>query len=141
MSVSNTEDGPPGKPPWWHQWVGIVILLGLVGGVVYGVYRLFVLVLENETAGAIVAATIVAAVGLITSIWSNRQLAQQELEQGLRERKREVYVRLLKVLFSSLKIVREKDERKQAEILAEIVSEMGDMVEPPRHCCVARVAA
>ncbi len=120
----------------WQVVLGFLLLLvlllaavGLVFGLFYAVYRLGVgfFSLETEIARAIIAATGIASAAILANIVGNGLAARAQRHQDIRERKREVYVRLLEVLFKTFKIIDIEDEAKQVKMQADIVSEMRDM--------------
>ncbi len=109
-------------------WLGVVVL-ALLAGVIYGVYRLGVAFfsLETEIARAIIAATGIASATILANIVGNVLAARARRAQDIRDRKREVYETLLRVLFDTLKIIDVKGQAEQAKMQAKIVSKMRDM--------------
>jgi len=130
-----TEQGQPTRQTarpdtqWPKLLLAVTILLLFLAGLVYLVYRLSIWLfsLETEMAQAIVAATGIVSAGILANVVSNYLAARARRDQDVRERKREVYVKLLETVFRTFKMTDIEDAAKQAEHLKQIVSEMRDI--------------
>jgi hypothetical protein len=118
--------------------LAIVLLFILIASAIYVAYLALCLSAKNQTAGAIVAATVVGGLGFAGSIWTgwrsararlelSKEVARQKLEQALRERKRQVYLRLLRTFFGILAAGRAEDETEKTRRLDEAVNELWAM--------------
>ena len=103
--------------PRWNWIAVMVVLLAATIGLIYGLYRVSAAVAKDQMVGAIVAAAIVAGVGLVGSIYNQWAMADRERWTALREKKREAYVRFLRTYFEDLPAAGIEDENKRKEAL------------------------